>query len=209
MTNGAAAQSAFTRPRIAIIGGGLAGLACAGELLAQPNAPCVTLFEARSKPGGRAGAFVDAATGETLDLCQHVAMGCCTAFQEFLRRYDLLDEFHRERTLHFLGPGGELCRFEGSQWLHAPLHLARAFARLRYLTWREKLSIARIFLRLRFERMLDAATTFGAWLRTRSDVAHDRSVLDAGHRNVRSANGSIRPRSPRAQGLRGRVFDHS
>ena len=82
--------------RVAIIGGGLAGLAAATTLCSRAK---VTLYEARSKPGGRAGAFVDAESGATLDLCQHVAMGCCT------RLLAMLDTFlnaDRNTTFDFL-----------------------------------------------------------------------------------------------------------
>src|SRR5688572_18297317 len=110
-------------PRVAIIGGGLAGLTAATVLCTRAT---VTLFEARSKPGGRAGAFVDAESGATLDLCQHVAMGCCTHFLAILDLWGIRDEFQLDRVLHFLGPGNELCRFEGNHWLPAPLHLSGA-----------------------------------------------------------------------------------
>ncbi len=132
-------------PHVAVIGGGLAGLAAATQLCARAK---VTLFEARSKPGGRAGAFVDAETGATLDLCQHVAMGCCTHFLAMLDQWGIRDEFQLDRVLHFLGPANELCRFEASRWLPAPLHLAGAFAQLRYLTWRERTQIGRTLLEL-------------------------------------------------------------
>ncbi len=159
------AESRDTAPRVAIIGGGLAGLAAATELCTTAN---VTLFEARSKPGGRAGAFVDAETGATLDLCQHVAMGCCTHFLAILDRWEIHDEFILDRVLHFLGPGNELCRFEGSRWFPAPLHLSGAFARLRYLTWRERFQIGRNLLALWWTNSAAANRgTIGNWLKER------------------------------------------
>jgi squalene-associated FAD-dependent desaturase len=152
-------------PRVAIIGGGLAGLAAATELCSRSN---VTLFEARSKPGGRTGAFVDAETGTTLDLCQHVAMGCCTHFLAMLVQWGICEEFRQDRVLYFLGPNNELCRFEGSRWLPAPLHLSGAFARLRYLSWRERLQIGRNLLELWWTTSAAAnRSTIGAWLKER------------------------------------------
>lgn len=149
-------------PCIAVIGGGLAGLAAATKLCDSAN---VTLFEARSKPGGRAGAFVDAESGATLDLCQHVAMGCCTRFLAMLDTWGIRDEFQLDRVLHFLGPGNELCRFAGSRWLPAPLHLVGAFAGLRYLTWRERFQIGRQLLQLWWTSSAAANhSTIGAWL---------------------------------------------
>jgi squalene-associated FAD-dependent desaturase len=149
-------------PRVAIIGAGLAGIAAATQLCARAQ---VTLFEARSKPGGRAGAFVDAETGAFLDLCQHVAMGCCTHFLAILEQWGIRDEFQLDRVLHFLGPDNELCRFEGSRWLPAPLHLSGAFTRLRYLTWRERFQIGRNLLQLwRANSTTVDRGTIGAWL---------------------------------------------
>lgn len=169
------AATPLPRPRVAVIGGGLAGLAAATQLAARAN---VTLFEARSKPGGRAGAFVDAETGATLDLCQHVAMGCCTQFLAMLDTWGIRDEFQLDRVLHFLGPGNELCRFEGSRWLPAPLHLLGAFARLRYLTWRERFQIGRHLLQLWWSNSTAANHgTIGAWLAAQGASARARELF--------------------------------
>ena len=69
---------------VAIVGGGLAGLAAAEA--ASRAGLRVELFEARRQLGGRAGSFFDPATGQWVDRCQHVAMGCCTNLAEFCRR---------------------------------------------------------------------------------------------------------------------------
>ena len=59
-------------------------MACAAALTGRGLQ--VELFEARKKLGGRAGSYIDRATGEAIDHCQHVAMGCCTNFADFCRR---------------------------------------------------------------------------------------------------------------------------
>ena len=69
-------QASSPRPHIVVIGGGLAGIAAAVRL-ADRGLP-VTLIETRPRLGGRATSFVDPATGQILDNCQHVLMGCCT-----------------------------------------------------------------------------------------------------------------------------------
>lgn len=155
-------------PRVAVIGGGLAGLAAATRLYRRAH---VTLFEARTKPGGRAGAFLDADSGAMLELCQHVAMGCCTNFLAMLDEWGIRGEFQLDRVLHFLGPGNELCRFAGSRWLPAPLHLSSAFARLRYLTWRERFQIGRTLLELWWSNSAAANQgTIGDWLNARGTL---------------------------------------
>jgi squalene-associated FAD-dependent desaturase len=50
--------------------------------------------------------------------------------------------------LHFIGPDGRRSDFRPTPWLPAPLHLAPALLRLKYLTLRDKLAIARAMLRL-------------------------------------------------------------
>ena len=65
-----------------VIGGGVAGLTAAVRLSAQGRK--VLVLEARSRLGGRATAFVDRTTGETVDNGQHVLLGCYQATLEFL-----------------------------------------------------------------------------------------------------------------------------
>src|SRR5436190_12063794 len=100
---------AMNSPRVAIVGGGLAGLAAASALV---DRNCrVELFEARRTLGGRAGSYVDRTTGERIDHCQHVAMGCCTNFLDFCRRTGILELLERHRTLYFFAPDGRRCNF--------------------------------------------------------------------------------------------------
>ncbi|MGA3067759.1 MAG: FAD-dependent oxidoreductase, partial [Tepidisphaeraceae bacterium] len=69
--------------RVVVVGGGLAGMAAAVAL--ESRGRRVTLLEARKTLGGRAGSFEDPQTGETLDNCQHVLLGCCTNLLDFYR----------------------------------------------------------------------------------------------------------------------------
>jgi squalene-associated FAD-dependent desaturase len=163
-------------PNIAIVGGGLAGLAAAAALVTRG---ChVDLFEARRKLGGRAGAYIDRTTGESLDHCQHVAMGCCTNFLDFCRRTGIADLLTRHKTLHFFGPDGRRCGFSPSRWLPPPLHLLRPLVGLKYLSLADKWSIARAILRLSKTRAVDGndALTILQWLREQqqSEAAIER-----------------------------------
>jgi squalene-associated FAD-dependent desaturase len=151
--------------RVAIIGGGLAGLAAAAALAERGGV--VTLFEAKQKLGGRAGSFVDPDLGETIDHCQHVTMGCCTNFADFCRRTGIDQFLARHEVLHFFGPDGQRSDFAASRWLPPPLHLAPAFLRLKYLSWRDKWRVARATLQLMRARPEgnDAdEPTIGKWL---------------------------------------------
>ncbi len=154
---------------VIVIGGGLAGLATS-VALAQAGVK-VTLLESRPRLGGRASSFEDAATGELIDNCQHVAMGCCTNFRHFCRVTGIEDSFLRERELFFVAPPtlsannrSRVCRFSAMP-LPAPLHLAAAFLRLSYLSWREKLALARGLKALARERPETAREqNFADWL---------------------------------------------
>ena len=90
------------KTRVAIVGGGLAGLSAA-EALARDHAERldVKVFEAKRLTGGRASSFVDPSSGETFDYCQHVAMGCCTNLIGLLDRCGQLDHWNRHTELEF------------------------------------------------------------------------------------------------------------
>ncbi len=127
-------------PTATIIGGGLAGLAAAAVL--ADRGVQVTLLESRPRLGGRASSFTDPVTGETIDNCQHVAMGCCTNFLKFCRLTGIENHFRTEDELHFIGPDGRRFPWRAAA-LPAPLHLLPAFFRLGYLTIGQKLTAAR------------------------------------------------------------------
>lgn len=149
---------------VAIVGGGLAGTAAA--LVLAENGCRVDLFEQKHRLGGRVGSFRDSRTGELVDYCMHVSMGCCTNFFDFIRRAGVEGCFQRHCRLTFVGPDGEVCKFTSWPWLPAPLHLLPGFARLRYLTLGERLSVARCLLRLGRLKADDRCDkTAGEWLR--------------------------------------------
>jgi squalene-associated FAD-dependent desaturase len=160
--------------RVAVIGGGLAGLAAAAAL--SRRGLDVELLEAQGHLGGRAGSFRDPHSGRWIDLCQHVAMGCCTNLADFCRRTGIADCFTRHRRLHFFGPDGRRCEFAASRLLPAPLHLVPGLLRLRFLSLGERLGILRTMGRL--ARLPAAApadeVTVGQWLRQQGQS--DRTV---------------------------------
>ncbi|HTU89577.1 MAG TPA: hydroxysqualene dehydroxylase HpnE [Gemmataceae bacterium] len=125
--------------RVAIIGGGLAGLAAAAAL--GQRGLEVTLLEARRRLGGRASSFTDAVSGQTIDTCQHVSMGCCTNFTHFCRTAGIAHLIERQPVLWFRTPDGRTSRLRADP-LPAPLHLAGSFLRLHYLSLPDKLRIA-------------------------------------------------------------------
>ena len=87
---------------VAIAGGGLAGLA-AGCALAEAGFR-VSLFERRPYLGGRASSYQHPGTGEVVDNCQHVLLGCCTNLLDFYRRAGVEDKIRWYEKLTFLSP---------------------------------------------------------------------------------------------------------
>jgi len=147
--------------RVVIIGAGLAGLAAAVELSRRGLA--VTLLEARQRLGGRASSFTDAATGQLIDACQHVSMGCCTNLAHFCRSAGIDHLLRPQPRLYFMTPDRRVSPFQ-ADWLPAPLHLARAFLGAHYLRLDDKLRIAWGLVCLQ-HTPADCDSAFTDWLR--------------------------------------------
>ena len=158
--------SSQTPPRVVVIGGGLAGMAAAVALAGAGAA--VTLLEARRTLGGRAGSFEDPQTGETLDNCQHVLLGCCTNLVDFYRRIGVAQQIRYEKTIHFMDGNGRVYGLSGAPGLPAPLHLGPSLLRFGALTWVERAALVRAMLAMM--RLGDAGRlalsdmAFGDWL---------------------------------------------
>lgn len=132
-------------PRIAVIGGGLAGVQCALQL--AKHGCNVTLFEAKSRLGGRAGSFLDAASGTSVDYCQHVGMKCCHALQQWIRDTQQADAWRTESELHFVSQSGVKMRVRG--WpLPPPMHLAGLLLHWPDLQLSDRFAIGRALLHL-------------------------------------------------------------
>jgi squalene-associated FAD-dependent desaturase len=147
-----------------VVGGGLAGIAAALELV--DGGAEVTLLEARPRLGG--ATFSIEREGISMDNGQHVFLRCCTAYLAFLERLGVADQVHLQRRLELpvLAPGGRaawLCRSS----LPAPLHLSGSLARYGFLSRRERLQAVRAALALRDLDLADPSLderTFGDWL---------------------------------------------
>lgn len=128
----------------------------------------VTLIESRKSLGGRASSFEDPQSGETLDNCQHVLLGCCTNLLDFYRRVGVEHLVRYERTVHFVDQKGNRHHLTGIPGLPAPLHLGPSFMAFSALTLAEriKLSMAMLaMLRLgKTGRLALGDMSFGQWL---------------------------------------------
>src|ERR1700731_815506 len=95
--------------KVIVVGAGLAGLAATAALASRGYH--ITLVEARGRFGGRAGSFVDSATGQLIDACQHVSMGCCTNLAHFFKRVGIDHFFKPQPCLYFMTKDRTVSRF--------------------------------------------------------------------------------------------------
>jgi zeta-carotene desaturase len=150
------------------MGGGLAGIAAAVRL--AQGGYRVTLLETRKRLGGRATSHVDPATGEPIDNCQHVLMGCCTNLIDLYERLGVADHIAWHDALHFCDRAGRDSVLRASA-APAPLHLLAASWRFKGLTLREKMSIGRALAHAiatpPLRRRAWFALLFTDWLRDR------------------------------------------
>jgi zeta-carotene desaturase len=143
------------------VGGGLAGLA-AGCALADAGF-LVNIFERRPYLGGRASSYEHPGTGEVVDNCQHVLLGCCTNLINLYERTGVADKVRWYNRLTFVEPGGRASQITTSM-LPAPLHTAPSFMRAACLGWSDKLCIARAMTALMPSAPEDTGKSFLEWL---------------------------------------------
>ena len=166
-------------PRVAVIGGGLAGITAA-IALAEAGA-AVTLLEARPRLGGATCSF--SRDDLTVDTGQHIFLGCCTAYRDLLGRLGMTEHapIQDRFDVSVLAPGpiprrGRLRRTA----LPGPLHMLPALGRYPFLSLSERTSVARPALAMRF---VDPARPgvdeqrFGDWLAARGQSERARRAL--------------------------------
>jgi len=150
-----------TQPTVAVVGGGLAGLAAACAL--SSNNFHVTLFEKRPFLGGRASSYEHPGTGEVVDNCQHVLFRACTNLVEFYERIGVADQIRWYDEMTFIEPGGRTSKMRSSS-LPAPLHTAPSFFGFSFLTAADKLSVAQALIPLTLTEQRDTGQSFQQWL---------------------------------------------
>ena len=152
--------------RIAILGGGLAGMAAAIRVAEAGEVP--VLVETRQRLGGRATSFRDPRTGDILDNCQHVVMGCCTNLLEFYEATGVSELIEWHEATWWADPPHDPVRMAPGL-LPAPAHFLGSFARMRFLDRGVKREIRRAMLamiRLGIGGRADwSDRTFGDFLR--------------------------------------------
>lgn len=161
---------------VAIVGGGLAGIAAALDCAAAGLR--ATVLEVRPRLGGAAYSFER--DGLRLDNGQHVFLRCCEEYLGLLDRLGSrgLTTLQRRLDLPVIAPGGRVARLRRSM-LPAPLHLGRSLAGYRHLPLRDRARAARGALALGRLKLDDPhldRRTFGAWL---SDRGQSPAAVEA------------------------------
>ncbi len=104
---------------VLVIGGGLAGLACAVAL--AESGLKVRLFEKRPHLGGRATSYT-LPDGSEVDNCQHVTLGCCTNLADFYRRAGADGKIRFYDRLYFADREGHRSTISGFDAAAAAAH---------------------------------------------------------------------------------------
>ncbi len=125
-----------------MIGGGLAGLACAVAL--AESGIKVRLFEKRPHLGGRATSYT-LPDGSEVDNCQHVTLGCCTNLADFYRRAGADGKIRFYDRLYFADRAGRRSTIAASM-LPPPLHMAPSFVGFGALGLGDKIGIAKALM---------------------------------------------------------------
>jgi zeta-carotene desaturase len=122
--------------RVAIVGAGLAGLACAVDLA---DAGCeVQIFESRPFVGGKVGSWVDA-DGNHVEMGLHVFFGCYYQLFELMKKVGASNNLRsKEHTHTFINKGGHIGALDFRFLTGAPFNGLKAFFTTNQLSLQDK-----------------------------------------------------------------------
>jgi squalene-associated FAD-dependent desaturase len=155
------ANIAGSGPSVAVVGGGLAGLAAACAL--SESGFRVTLFERRPYLGGRASSYEHPGTGEVVDNCQHVLFKLCTNLIAFYKQIGVEDKIRWFDRMTFIEPGGRRSLLKSS-FLPAPFQVTPSFLGFKFLNAWDKIALTRGLAALIAGHPKDDGTSFQDWL---------------------------------------------
>ena len=185
---------------VAVLGGGLAGLSAARTLLERGYR--VSLVEKRPFLGGRAFSFHSSEVDMEVDNGQHVFMGCCTYYIDFIKALGAYGNAFLQDSLRAEVVRGEKRGTLASAPFLGPLHLLPSFVRYPHMGTVDKLRAAyglfraRLTDRRKHAAVLDAQSAI-AWLKRhhQSDKAIENFwnliVLPTLNDDVRSVNADM------------------
>lgn len=146
--------------RVVVVGAGLAGLAAVCGLA---DAGCEVVLVERSRLlGGKATSFT--VDGVEVDNGQHVHLGCCTEYLDFVDRLGMSDALWTQARFEVtvLRRGSQPSRLRASRGLPVALRLLPSFLSYAHLPVSAKLQVARALRRC--NDTPEPGETFAAWL---------------------------------------------
>lgn len=154
--------------KVAVIGGGFAGLSAAARL--AENGFRIHLFEASPKLGGRAYSFYSEKYQQYLDNGQHILMGCYRETLDFITTIGAKDRITIQKNLEvpFITETGDIHTLTppGDRVIPRMLRLGSALFRYESLSFSERISIARLFLKIRNPKVsIPEQMNAEAWLK--------------------------------------------
>ncbi len=162
---------------VAVLGGGLSGLSAARRLLERGYQ--VTLVEKRPFLGGRAYSFHDRKLDIDVDNGQHIFMGCCTYYIDFVKALGVEDKTFIQRKLDFeVVLDGKRGTLGSTPWL-GQLHLLPSFIAYPHIGKADKLRAIyglvkmKLTNRMKHGKQLDQETFYN-WLRRNHQT--DRAI---------------------------------
>ena len=188
------------RRKVAVLGGGLSGLSAARRLLEHGFE--VTLVERRPFLGGRAYSFRDGKDGPEVDNGQHVFLGCCTYYVDFLRAIGSFDQAYLPKRLRAEVVRDGVTGVLSSVPFLGRLHLVPSFAAYPHLGLKDKLLVGYGMLRARLTNRAENSTALDSesaydWLKRhhQTDRAIDRLwnlfVLPALNDDIRNVSADM------------------
>lgn len=129
--------------KIAVLGGGLAGLSCA--IRAAQSGFEVDLYEASPRLGGRARSLFDPAHGEWMDAGPHLLIGAYTRLLALCQDAGAANHIHWQPSLR-LGlwhPQRGMCHLSPKKRLPFPLELFLSLRKMPGHGWKDALSLRR------------------------------------------------------------------
>ena len=166
----------MNRRKVVVVGGGLAGLAASVRLSEAGFGPL--LLERRPFLGGRAYSFEDKETGVEVDNGQHVFVGACNEYQDFLQKIDAQDNVRMPDRLHApILLNGKTSHLKANA-LPGPLANIRALLFYGHLSPAAKLRLFYGLLRIRLAKRESGGPleekTFDSWLR--QNMQNDETI---------------------------------
>ncbi len=143
---------------VAVLGGGVAGIAAAVELASSGYRP--VLIESRPYLGGRVRSFVHEGSGDEIDNGQHLMMGCYHATFRLLGMLGTRSLVALQPTLSvaFRDRDGTADMLTASAHLPSPLDVLAGMLRLKRLGLQDRLGLLRIAVAARGGKTSDTET---------------------------------------------------